>query len=187
MLDPKSEILGALYHQQPDEAVRLAAVAPVLTIWEAAALGRDAAVAQLLDEDPSLLDACAPDGHVPLGLAAFFGRPATVRLLMARGADIHVPSRNVMRVQPLHAAVGARNPECVAAVLEGAPDVNARQQVGYTPLMGAAAGGRDEIVDMLLARGADPTLVADDGKTAADVAREHGHAQLAERLAALRV
>jgi len=49
MLDPKSEILAALYHQKPDEAVRLADAAPSLTIWEAAALGRDAAIERLLE------------------------------------------------------------------------------------------------------------------------------------------
>jgi ankyrin repeat protein len=51
--------------------------------------------------------------------------------------------------------------------------------------MGAAAGGQDELVDLLLRHGADPLLVSEDGKTAADVAREHGHARLAERLASV--
>jgi hypothetical protein len=38
-------------------------------------------------------------------------------------------------------------------------------------------------VDLLLRHGADPSAVSEDGKTAADVAREHGHASLADRLA----
>ena len=69
-----------------------------------------------------------------------------------------------------------------ALLLGAGADPNARQQVGYTPLMGAAAAGRDDIADLLLEKGADPALVSEDGKTAADVAREHGHTALADRL-----
>jgi len=180
--DPKSEILNALYHQKPDEAVRLADAAPSLTIWEAAALGRDAAVEPLLASDGALANTASPDGYFPLGLAAFFGHLSTVKLLLARGADVHASAQNAMKVQPLHAAVGSRKAETVALLLEHGADVNARQQVGYTPLMGAAAAGRADLVDLLLDHGADPSLISEDGKTAADVAREHGHPALAESL-----
>ena len=87
-----------------------------------------------------------------------------------------------MKVQPLHAAVASRNPDAVAAILEAHPDVNARQQAGYTPLMGAASSGRVDLLDLLLSRGADPALVTQEGKSAATLAREHGHTALAERL-----
>ena len=182
MLDPKSAILQALYTRQPEEAARLAGEAAALTIWEAAALGRDADVERCLAHDPAALGAAAADGHLPLGLAAFFGHASTVRLLLARGADAGAAARNAMQVQPLHAAAASRNLETVRAVLTGRPDVNARQQLGYTPLMGAAAAGDPEMVDLLLAAGADPTLVSEDGKTAADVANEHGHPAVANYL-----
>jgi ankyrin repeat protein len=182
MLDPQSAILLALYNRQPDDARRLAAEASRLTIWEAAALGHDAAVEECLAADPAALDVLAPDGNVALGLAAFFGRASTTRLLLARGADVNVAARNFMKVQPLHAAVASGNVDVVRAVLAARPDVNARQQVGYTPLMGAASGGNVEMVTLLLEAGADPTLASEDGKTAAAVAREHGHGELADRL-----
>lgn len=184
MQNPASDILTALYHDNRDEAARLAEAAPALTIWEAAALGRDEVVARLVAADPALVNAAAPDGHFPLGLAAFFGHPATVRTLLRQGADVHAIARNEMKVQALHAALASRNPDAVLAVLEGGPDVNARQQVGYTPLMGAAASGRGELVELLLARGADPSLVSDDGKSAAVVAKEHGHEAVAAQLEA---
>ncbi|CAN5680520.1 hypothetical protein BH24ACI5_BH24ACI5_00520 [soil metagenome] len=183
MLDPKSEILAALYHQKPDEAVRLADAAPSLTIWEAAALGRDAAIERLLEADASLVNAPAPDGHFPLGLAAFFGHPSTTRRLLACGAHVDAAAQNEMKVQPLHAAIASRNGETVALLLEHGANVNARQQEGYTALMGAAGTGREDLVDLLLARGADPTLEDENGKTAVDVARDHGHEAVATRLA----
>lgn len=178
-----SVILTAMYNNRRDEATRLAAEANTLTVWEAAALGADNQLRELLDRDPSLANAFAPDGHTPLGLAAFFGPPSTTQLLLERGGDVTIPARNEMKVQPLHAAVAARNREAVALLLDRGADPNARQQIGYTPLMGAAGSGKDDLVDLLLAHGAAPALSNEEGKTAADVAREHGHGELAERLA----
>ena len=180
--DPKSPILAALYRNNRAEAERLAEGA-ALTIFEAAALARNDRIAALLDADPALANSWADDGHTPLGLAAFFAGGSTVRLLLERGADVGAAARNDMKVQPLHAAVASRNAEAVTLLLERGADVNARQQVGYTPLMGAAAAGREDFVDQLLAKGADRTVATDDGKTAATIAREHGHEALGTRLA----
>jgi ankyrin repeat protein len=49
----------------------------------------------------------------------------------------------------------------------------------------AAQKGAEDIIAVLLAAGADRRLRADDGRTAADVAREAGHAELADRLTVL--
>jgi ankyrin repeat protein len=184
-LEPGSAILTALYHQRPDEANRLADEAKALTIWEAAALGRDDRIRRTLDGNASLANAYGADGNTPLGLAAFFGHPTTVRLLLDRGADASAVARNYMKVQPLHAAVAGRNSEAVALLLEAGADANARQQVGYTPLMAAAGAGREDLVDLLLRHGADPSVASEDGKTAAALAREHEHEALAARLTAL--
>ena len=180
--EPGSAILTALYNRKRDEAVRLAAAAPALSVWEAAALGDDSRLQALLDRDAGLANAFAPDGFLPLSLAAFFAPAATTTLLLERGADVAAAARNHMKVQALHAAVAARNADAAAILLDRGADPNARQQAGYTPLMGAAAAGRADLVELLLQRGADRSLVNDEGKTAADVAREHGHTDLAEQL-----
>jgi ankyrin repeat protein len=60
--------------------------------------------------------------------------------------------------------------------------VDARQQAGYTALHAAARHGDEELVDLLLAHGADPSLRSDDGKDAAAHARDQGHDRLADRL-----
>jgi ankyrin repeat protein len=51
-----------------------------------------------------------------------------------------------------------------------------------TPLHSAAALGSREMVEKLLAAGADRKRKTKDGKTAADLARQYGHAELADEL-----
>jgi ankyrin repeat protein len=53
---------------------------------------------------------------------------------------------------------------------------------GTTPLMAAAAGGHETVVELLVERGADPARRDNDGRAAAAHARAAGHAHLAERL-----
>ena len=50
-------------------------------------------------------------------------------------------------------------------------------------LHAAARNGNVELAELLLERGADATLAAEDGRTAATIAREAGHEQLADSLA----
>ena len=48
--------------------------------------------------------------------------------------------------------------------------------------MEAALNGQDELVDLLLAHGADRSMVNADGKRAADHERDGGHNTMADRL-----
>jgi hypothetical protein len=64
-LQSGSAILTALYHQNPEEARRLAQQAEELTVWEAAALGDDEHLRDVLSRDPAQANAYAADGHTP--------------------------------------------------------------------------------------------------------------------------
>jgi ankyrin repeat protein len=74
----------------------------------------------------------------------------------------------------------------LALLLDKGAPVNARSPNGTTPLMMAARYGSEQSVDLLLARGADPTALNDRQLGAADFARQGGREALAERLAKLR-
>src|SRR2546430_2524344 len=104
-----SPVLIAQYHRRPEAVAALLAAGPDLDIFDAASVGRTERVAELLDRDPSLVNAYSSDGFYPLGLAAFFAHPDTVRLLLSRGADVAQVARNPMKVQPLHAAAAGRS------------------------------------------------------------------------------
>lgn len=181
-----SAVLTALYHHKPDVSEYLLSKGPPLDIFEASAAGDAGRVAELLDADPTLLDAYAPDGFHPLGLAAFFRRGEVVRLLLERGADVAQASRNRLAVTPLHSAVADEadrvDLETVRMLLEAGAPVDAPHQGGGTPLHSAAHTGALEVAGMLLAKGADPLRPKDDGKTPLDVARERGHADVARLL-----
>ena len=179
-----SPILDALYHGRADEAQRLLSEygSGRLTIHEAAGMGVVARLEQLLDQNPSEVNAWSADGFQPLQLAAFFGRPEAVELLLARGADVSTPARHQFHVTALHAALAGPTPDVARALVAAGADVNARQQGGVTPLQEAAGNGALDLVRVLLEHGADPSARDDNGRTAADWARERGHAAVVEIL-----
>ena len=166
----------------------LLAAGPQLDAFEAAIVGDAEQLASRLDDDPELLTAYSPDGWTLVHLAPWAGQPETTRLLLERGADLAAVSRNTLRNQPLNAAVAGPNAEtrtaCVRLLLEAGADVNNRQAGGNTPLHTAAHLGDASTAEALLAHGADAGLRSDDGKAAADYARERGHEDLAQRLEA---
>jgi ankyrin repeat protein len=180
----ESDLLAAVY--RGDAAARdaiLAARAPA-DVFEAAAVGDVERLEELLRIDHALVAAYAEDGFTPLHLAAFFGHPEAVRLLLDRGAPVNAVAANPSRVQPLHSAAAGRVTECVRLLVEAGADVDARQHGGWTPLHAVAQHGDEEAVDLLIAAGAEPAAANEGGSTAATLAREAGHAALAARLEA---
>jgi len=176
-----SPVLIAQYHRKPDCLGVLLAARPVLDIWDAASVGATARVAELLDADPGLLNAYAPDGFFPLALAAFFGHPETVKLLLARGADVGQAARNPMKIQALHSAV-TNSLETVKMLVDAGAPVNAKQDKGYAPLHEAVNRGDVEMTRYLLAHGADPKQQNDDGKSAIGIAADKGNQDILKLL-----
>jgi ankyrin repeat protein len=125
------------------------------------------------------------DGWTPLHLAAFHGAADEVAALLATGASPHALSRNALANTPLHAAIaGAGDDRVVRALLAGGAAAGIRAALGVTPLHLAAARGNRALCELLLAHGADPAAAMEDGKRAADIAAERGHAAVAAWLAA---
>jgi ankyrin repeat protein len=157
-----------------------------LDIFEAAVLGRLDRLKEIVRDDgvrdPSLINSHSTDGFTALHLACFFAQPEAARLLIEAGAAVDAVAANPTRVMPLHSAASARNLEAARFLLEHGAPVNARQQAGWVPIHAAAQNGDRPMVELLLKHRADPKLTNDDGKTAAMVAREKGHEQIAALL-----
>ena len=150
-----SGVLQAIYRGDRDEAERLAA-GRELDVFEASALGRTERVRELVDADPSLVNAYGDDGFHPVGLASFFGHVETARLLYDRGADPNQVARNEhIQTAAIHAAAAAASKD---------------------------ESTRYELVSLALEHGADPNLEQGGGFRAIDAARQNGDARVEQLL-----
>lgn len=179
-----SAVLIAQYHHRPELVAMLLAADPELDIFDAASVGRTGRVVQLLDEAPALLNAYSGDGFFPLALAAFFGHPETVQLLLARGADIGQVARNPMRLHVLHAGVASGSLDVVRALAAAGAAVNVKQQGGWAPLHEAVNRNNVELVRCLLSSGADPRQQNDEGTSAIGLAADKGYLEILKLLKA---
>jgi len=121
------------------------------------------AVANLLLENGSFLDARAKDGLTPLMLASANGFTEVVRALILRGANVNA-ARNGVTARQLAVARGHAT---VAALLEEAEGFG-------TKLLRAAAEGNDTGVRQLLASGAPANVSDERGVTALMLAARTG-------------
>ena len=115
-------------------------------------------------------------GQTPFLRAAFSGDTATMRLLLQHGADPHVPT--LAGTTPLMAAAGvgwvvaqtySESPtallEAVNLCLELGADVNATNSMGLTALLGAVNRGSNDIIELLVRRGARLDIQDKEGRT----------------------
>jgi uncharacterized protein len=116
--------------------------------------------------------------------ATRLGLEQTVAFLLSIGADPNGRIGPHAAYPPLYEAVRWNHVRVAARLLEGRADPNARlfvdpqgvrpgEKDGPTLLMLAAAAGRTEMVDLLLAWGADPTLKDWKGRSALDWSNDY--------------
>jgi ankyrin repeat protein len=149
----------ACLHGQAKVAEELANRGLVLDVFEAAVNGNDKRANEIAKDDPGLAHHRLPDGRTALHLATAAGKPAMVILLTMRGADLSAGPDS-----PLLAAVDypdhAIASEMSVFLLMNASDPNARRKRdGKTALELAHARGYDDLVEMLIHRGADPSVL----------------------------
>lgn len=143
----------------------------------AAGHGDAATITQLLAHHAAIN--AVSEGLSPIGYAIVERHDAVVRQLLDAGADVHV---SVQGATLLHIAAltGSRTTELL---LERGINVNALNLQGGTALRAASEAGALEVVDYLLAHGADPLLRDSFGLLATDYAAQSGHADVVRRLA----
>lgn len=180
--DGNSAVLTAAYYQQPAIARLLVKFGASLDIFEAAAVGELDQVSRLIKENPADVNAIAPDGFQPLGLAAFFGHLDVAEFLIGVGAETDSASHNPLKVMPLHSAAAGSWPEMVRLLIAHGAPVNVQQAEGFTPLHSAAQNGSVEIIRDLLAAGAEINARDDEGLTPLAFALKEDHQEAAALL-----
>ncbi|TVY10943.1 ankyrin repeat domain-containing protein [Paenibacillus cremeus] len=123
-------------------------------IWTAAALGDTEQVADLLDAEPSLVNAAGATGKRPIGYAAKHGHTVTVRLLLERGADPNAEERGATHGSALWSAVKDNHEAIVKLLLEHGANPNAGVEAGGSPLFIGMRNRHDALVNLLYAHGA---------------------------------
>jgi hypothetical protein len=101
--------------------------------------------------------------------AARAGEADRVRELVREGADPNAPAGGNEWTPLLH-AVHKHQVKAAEALIDAGADINRAAPNGITPLMMAAGYGHDDMVAMLLRRGADAKRTDKDGASALDFA-----------------
>ena len=129
------------------------------------------------------VNATGPDGQnrTALMLAAYNGHTELVAMLIDSGGDVNAADI-ANRTALMYVSTGPF-PETVQLLLDRGAKVNIiDNNEKWTALMFAAAEGQAEVVEKLLAAGADTTHKDIDGDTAADFAAQNGHTQVAKMI-----
>ena len=116
-------------------------------------------------------------GQTPFLRAALSADMTTMKLLLQRGADPNLPT--LAGTTPLMAAAGVNwvvaqtytesvqaRYDAVALCLELGADVNATNSMGLTALLGAVNRGSNDIIELLVKRGARLDVKDKEGRTA---------------------
>jgi ankyrin repeat protein len=153
--------------------VKLTGRSGISPVAAAAYAGNDAIVEALLANGA---DERAPDetGKSPIVYAAAGGRLDVVKRLLAQKIDVNARYPNDLTLLmwaagPDEKVPDARAIEVVTCLLDAGAHVDDRDDRGRTALMIAAEGGRAEIANLLLGKGADPAIKDKAGKRAADL------------------
>ncbi|MGD0846512.1 ankyrin repeat domain-containing protein [Bradyrhizobium sp.] len=115
-------------------------------------------------------------GKPPIIYAAAGARFDIVKRLLARNIDINARYSNDLTLLMWASGPDEKVPEAQAVqiisyLLDAGAHIDDRDDRGRTALMIAAEGGHEEIVNLLVARGADASLKDKAGKRAADLTR----------------
>ena len=144
----------------------------------AAALGREDELKQLVTAGAAP-DRRAADGQTPLGVALAAGRRDLADWLDWRGWRL---PRRALQASDVPAAAIVGDADAVRRLLDLGLPVDAVDSQGCSALLRAAGGGHRALVDLLLARGANPALAANTGATPLSAAVSMRQPEIVERL-----
>lgn len=142
-----------------------------MDLFTAAESGNVEEVKRLMNQG-SDIDAICPNRHLsPLQIATVSGHTEVMRLLMEKGANINVKTREGASL--LHLAAQRQDQHCCDFLLARGANPNLASDDGITPLHTAVVYGGVENLRLLLSKGADPNAKRSDGNTGLHLAIEH--------------
>ncbi|XP_046559090.1 ankyrin-3-like [Haliotis rubra] len=118
-------------------------------------------------------------GFTPAMTSALYGKKDVFDELVSKGADLTIRNDNNHTI--LHVACrGGKSP--IVEALFPLFDINCRGEVGFTPAMTSALYGKKDVFNLLMSKGADLTIRADNKHTILHVACQGGNSPIVEAL-----
>jgi ankyrin repeat protein len=151
----------------------LAAAASAETIVEAAKNGDLQTVRNILQQDPSKLNATDESKYTALHWACMRAHWDVAEYLIEMGADLNVVGGD--GGTQINWAVHHDNVEIVRMMVEKGAKLNIRNKWGMTELHTAIWRGCIHVVEYLLDQGSDPAIKTNEGWTAMHYAFRSGH------------
>lgn len=133
----------------------------------------------LINQKKIKIDMRSQSDETALMIASLRGNLDLVKLLVYRGADV-----NKTGWTPLHYAASGGHTQVMRFLLDKNAYIDAASPSGNTPLMMAVLYGSEDSVELLLAHGADPTILNGAKRSAIDLAKRAERITLAEILEA---
>jgi len=177
-----SMLLRCIYYFQFDILELFLRQRSTFDIFEAATLGRDFVVRELLERNPLLSCAWSGDGLTPLHLACFYGHLKVVQTLVEKGADIFGRTRDDNATTPLHSVAAGGSTEIARLLLDRGAEPDCTENNGWTSLHYGAYNGQIEMVDLLLQLGGSPNIRNLSGQTPSDLALASGRHRISARI-----
>lgn len=174
----RADLVQLLLEFEPDiEARSLSGSTPL----EAAASAGEALIAELLLAHGASIDRAQASALGPVHRAISEGNVDVLRLLLLKGADVDATARDGNTA--LHIAAEVRRMDCARLLISSGARTDVRNSEDWeTPLHLAARSGDEQMVQFLLQKGANKEIRNRYGKTAYDVAAEHGQVRLFDLL-----
>ncbi|KAL6068783.1 Protein diaphanous 1 [Balamuthia mandrillaris] len=139
------------------------------------AFGGNVSVSEVLLAANCKIDAKDSDGATPLHHAAFVGSLEVCRMLIEKGAKPQ--ACDFGGATPLHSAAYNAKKDVVEYLLSLKDvEIDSKDKEGATPLHKSAFMGDDEILTLLVAKGADPNATDKEGATPLHKAAFNGRA-----------
>ncbi|KAL5770271.1 hypothetical protein ACOSP7_014425 [Xanthoceras sorbifolium] len=174
----RPDIVQLLLEFQPDvERQSRSGCSPL----EAAAAAGETLIVELLLARKANTERSESSTWGPIHLALGGGHLEVLKLLLIKGANVDSLTKDGNTA--LHLAVEERRKDCARLLLSNGAKSDLRNaRDGDTPLHIAAGLGDEQMVKLLLLKGANKDIRNKSGKTAYDVAAEHGHSKLFDAL-----